>query len=895
MWTARAGLIALIIASGCSTPNGTNGGTDMAGPGGGNPDLSAGGGGDMPAGTGIALKRPSRSSAIAISDDDKYVAAVSPDDDIVYIITTTNSLSTSVTLPAGSEPRSIAYSPDGTFWVANKGTGTIVQITNITTTTPTAGTPIAVGAEPTGIAVTPHGTRVVVANFADGTISIVPTGGGAATAVAVGPNPRALVISNSGGDDTAETAFVTLMFGQPVGGGTPSEGSDIGRQGQVVPVGIGSATAAAPLALAPIADTTFTVANKANPPQAIKVGAYPNQLQSIALASGRLYVPSTAASPAGPIGFKGNVHPFVSVYDTAQKKELAFGTSGADPNGKCGLPIANGTIGYAAGTVDLAIQTQDLNGATLPPPVLFPTVPVDIDFVPGKDVGYVLSMASDEVLRVVWDYTANTFCAGANVAKVINLQAAAGDIKVPIGIVVRNDGTGAFVNSWVGREVEVVDFAQQKVTARLPLSPQPTTDPQKTIQKGKKFFYTSTGRWSNKGWGSCGACHPDGLSDNVTWVFGVGPRQTIPMDAIYAKPKGTLDTTDERLLNWTAINDEIHDFENNTRGVSGGLGAVVSTTNAVDTQIDLTTQTGTGDFQLNGSVQKLAADGTTPRPLVGGGVGTVNTAVASDWDAIDTFVQTLRSTRRPSNLPAASVTRGASLFMMANCANCHSGAKWTLSRRPYTPAQLVQGAVPGSVGCSMQTTALNEKSLPNGGTLPENTDQFQLELERPGGLTCPACGGTPGIGCNAGQNYCSIGPQRATCALRNVATFGAGAQGKAFEVRSDTDNKGNSLIAQGQTGFNIPSLLSLAVSAPYLHNGAAPTLVDLFTNPAFTAHTNAAAPNNFALSAADAQDLANFLLSIDVAQTFVDAGQFANTLDLCANSFASNTKTCTNP
>ena len=36
------------------------------------------------------------------------------------------------------------------------------------------------------------------------------------------------------------------------------------------------------------------------------------------------------------------------------------------------------------------------------------------------------------------------------------------------------------------------------------------------------------------------------------------------------------DGTDQRILNWTAIFDEIADFEGNTRGISGGVGALVS-------------------------------------------------------------------------------------------------------------------------------------------------------------------------------------------------------------------------------------------------------------------------------------------------------------------------------
>ncbi len=116
----------------------------------------------------------------------------------------------------------------------------------------------------------------------------------------------ALAISNSHGDsDDVETIYVTRMFGEPVAGGT-GEGSDTGREGLVVPVAVGAATAGASLRLGPIGDTTFAVPNTAM--QMVPVGAFPNQLQSVFLKNGRLFVPSTGASPGGPVNFAGNLH-----------------------------------------------------------------------------------------------------------------------------------------------------------------------------------------------------------------------------------------------------------------------------------------------------------------------------------------------------------------------------------------------------------------------------------------------------------------------------------------------------------------------------------------------------------------------------------------------------------
>src|SRR5262249_4572724 len=99
------------------------------------------------------------------------------------------------------------------------------------------------------------------------------------------------------------------------------------------------------------------------------------------------------------------------------------------------------------------------------------------------------------------------------------------------------------------------------------------------VLQGKRLFTTGLGRWSLAGaaWGSCAACHVDGLSDNVTWYFARGPRQTISLDGTFAK----MDASDQRILNWTGIFDEVADFEANVRGVSGGIGALVSSVGGV--------------------------------------------------------------------------------------------------------------------------------------------------------------------------------------------------------------------------------------------------------------------------------------------------------------------------
>ena len=90
---------------------------------------------------------------------------------------------------------------------------------------------------------------------------------------------------------------------------------------------------------------------------------------------------------------------------------------------------------------------------------------------------------------------------------------------------------------------------------------------------------------SDTGWGNCYNCHPDGLHDGVTWLFPDGPRQSISMESTgeHPQPPGSqlnangaplLPSFKQRVLNWSAVRDEVQDFELNIRAVSGGQGLI---------------------------------------------------------------------------------------------------------------------------------------------------------------------------------------------------------------------------------------------------------------------------------------------------------------------------------
>ena len=76
---------------------------------------------------------------------------------------------------------------------------------------------------------------------------------------------------------------------------------------------------------------------------------------------------------------------------------------------------------------------------------------------------------------------------------------------------------------------------------------------------------STTERLSSEGWQSCSSCHFEGLTDSVVWQFGTGPRKSVPLNATF----NPSNPNEQRVLNYSAIFDEVEDFEANIRNVSG--------------------------------------------------------------------------------------------------------------------------------------------------------------------------------------------------------------------------------------------------------------------------------------------------------------------------------------
>jgi YVTN family beta-propeller protein len=602
---------------------------------------------------------PTRSSPIAVSPDDRFVWVANPENNSVSVINVEYDANRKVAeIGVGAEPTHVAISPDGKWvFVANTVSGT-VSVIDAGSEQPSLYTNIPVGVEPYGMALTPNGKYLYVANARSNDVYVIDAESFRVDCIIddVGLEPRGIAITNDGDDDdTDEKVYVTQFMG--VDRPTVIIGADDYKEGRVTVISTDAHRVVNEVVLNPIRNTGFASNGSAlNRVAAVDplaftftTGAFPNQLNSIAIYGSRAYVPNTGASPDGPVRFNVNVQSLLGVIDTTQDVE---GAAGED------------------------VQTINMNrGINFEPAganKIFPSSPWAITFKRSAPEGYVVSAASNMIVKVSLD---------DNGTPTINAPRAAGEagnvVRIfvgqnPRGIALNSRDDRAYVMDEVSRNVSIIDLGTNTVMATVQSAdlPYPGT-PEAQVLLGKALFNSSTGvnmpdmgsawvvqnRMSSEGWSSCFACHPFGLTDGVVWIFAAGPRRTVPMNTTFA-PK---DPNDQKILNHSAIFDEVQDFELNIRGVSGGLGLITQ------------------------------ADGTTPEPTVAA-FTPPNTGRSVHWDAINQYVALGIRTPisplakvNPRSTTGQAIAHGRTLFDRVNCVSCHGGRGWSSSRRNFTP------------------------------------------------------------------------------------------------------------------------------------------------------------------------------------------------------------------
>jgi YVTN family beta-propeller protein len=624
------------------------------------------------------LPEPTNSGPIALTTDDRFVWAVNRDNNSVSVLKVGNDLNQKVAeIGVGVEPRAIAITPDNKkVYVTNMVGGTVSVIDagalHLVRTIP-------VGTEPFGCALTPDGKKLYVANFSSDDVSVINTATDQVirTIALPGPNnrPRAIAVS------TDNKVFVTSFLAHLREDGRridQKEGRDDGNEGHVTVISATTDTILGTVALHPLADTGFksdgSVLDRiptTNPETfTFTTGAFPNLLQGIAIKGGHAYLPNVGSSPNGPIRFDVNVQGLLSVIDIVSDVDA-------------GLTL----------NMNRGVQFENVGQK------LFNTTPITIAFKRSANEGFAVLGGVDRLVRVVLaaDGTPSinaptALLPAGKLSDIIRIQVGTN----PQGIVINSTDTRAYVLNYISRDVSVVDIsgnnpAHYHEITKIQAASLPAAGTQEAIiHRGHELFNSSigpegtvanaqrpAGRMSAFGWGNCYNCHADGLHDNVTWLFPDGPRQTISMEATGEHPQPftaklnangapLLPSFRQRVLNWSAVRDEVQDFELNIRAVSGGQGLITD----------------------GGTVVNL-----TP---------TANTGRSADLDAIAAYVtQGIRAPISPLRTTDQQNERdiavGRQLFAIANCVQCHGGPNWTRSRVDFTPPPALETITGGQL------------------------------------------------------------------------------------------------------------------------------------------------------------------------------------------------------
>jgi DNA-binding beta-propeller fold protein YncE len=788
---------------------------------------------------------------ITVGKEPRYVA-ISPDDKRAFVTSAVAGTMTAIDLTqptpvaignpvdVGIEPRGIAVTPNGTYaFIANHTVGevTIVKLSNMQVVGK-----VHTGGNPVSVAITNDGDR----NDDDERVFVTRMFGeliDPARPDGFDDAKKGVIDTFTVGAAVAGNAQVAQLNLSPLDSGFAADRRQFCQntrdqiEGTVLAPntpaliffnsGAAGATGPDNDAADNVANTTFCP--DVNSQDASAAGAigkvaqkvYPNMLASALVRGGRLYVPNEGASPEPPVKFNVNVQGLVGVIDRTKA-----GAGAEDPALSLNL---NAQIAKETAPADPL--------ASLDKVFLNDLVAVDADRL-GRNFLFV-SRGGNYVLRAGLDAAGklNILDAGAP-PKAKRLQTG----NMPTGIVMSSDGTRAYANNEINTSVTALDLTNNVVLKRdidSSTPPAPGTQEHRNLV-GKLVFFTALGvpdvldtnndhqfdialrdidplknrgKASDNGWSSCASCHDDGHSDNVTWIFETGPRQTIPLEGMFTHdvPDVASRLKDQRALNWSAVRGSNTDFNANSIGIQGGKG--------------FATATQTGDH--TGFVFNWG-------PVFG---------VSDSLDALQEWVTTVRAPIVPQLANAAA---GRAVFE-ANCASCHGGAKWTKSQtlplfeqQPATNSGLLAMFPENPIGAGFFNTV-------NGVVV--GVKPFDADLVV------------------AGPQLVSInGTQGPLKILDNVGTFdktfpleirGAAAVGSPAGPQS-TQGFG----AFGGAGFNSPSLLGLSLSAPYLHDGSAQTLEQVAARHKITTNGNTATIQA-TLSAQELTDVLNFVRSID--------------------------------
>jgi YVTN family beta-propeller protein len=726
---------------------------------------------------------PTRSTTIALTSDERNLIVVNREANSVSIIQVKNKNGNDISnkiaeIPVGEEPRCVAVHPSNrAAYVTNAISGT-VSVVDLNRHTVVA--ELKVGTEPRGCALTSDGSLLYVANHTEGTVSIIVTSNPLNPildgAVQVGGRPWAIAITDKGtGNISDDTVFVTEIFAElnpdfvdPNFDGN-GEGRDLGKQGVVhaFPAGNGNPHITK-ITLKPLANSGFN-ANRLAPNNFCGGAAH-----SLIFCPD----PNDIADPINMNDPQG-VFPNQLTSGLIRGNRLYLPNIGSQPEPPEMFNVNVQALVYNVDVTalkEVPAEHVNLNNqikveTAQPPPSLDRTFGNDLVAIDGNAAGdkfVIVSRGGNQVFRAKLDASGQLDILNAG-KTMVDCRLQTGNL--PSGVAIRKDGTRAYANNEANFSVTSMD-TDNCLTLQLDISSSNPPAPgsfEHNVLVGKLAFFTALG-----------------IPDNG--FQGTDIRNIIPRNF---KGKQSKDA-------WSSCGS-CH-LDGLVDGVTWIFGTGPRQTKSLDGMFSK--QDPEDQALLNWSaVRGSNTDFNNNSRGVQGGCGFAsdkfdpgncfakgNTALANPAiydhgitqggsDALDAQTLWIFAAVRPLHQPQPADTSAGRTVFGQFCASCHGGPKWTKSEIFHrdNPAATTQ----------------------NGPALDPGVSNTANEFKS---FTCN----------KLTFNY-----------LEKVGTFDPT---DPIEIRDNA----TAAIALGADGFNVPTLLSINYSAPYLHRGQAQTLEEVF-------------------------------------------------------------------
>ena len=382
----------------------------------------------------LTAGRPTRSSTIILTRDDRKAMSVNTDSDNVTA-TNATSLNRIGAKVVGDRPRTLAQAPDDTIWIVCEGDDNVHVIADL----PGAhlGTiQLPAGSAPYGIAMSPDGSAAYVTLRASGQVAkLDPQTRTLVETVSVGRDPRGIAIS-ADSQRIFVTRFVSSGEPSPLSGGAPKTDGPT-----ITSAGLGQMTGVTPTVfepLQPVAEVYELSAATFSLVRTIPLHVDPGPDTSNSGRGLPNYLGSPAISPDG-----------LRMWVPSKKDNIGRGLF------RSGEPLTfESTVRPIVSQIELATSREDL-GARID----FDDrdMAVAVAFSPFGDYTYNVLQGSNAIeVRDAYD--------GALVASVDDVGLA------PQGVAATADGSKLFVQSFMSRTIHVFDVSGISISTNFAMS-----------------------------------------------------------------------------------------------------------------------------------------------------------------------------------------------------------------------------------------------------------------------------------------------------------------------------------------------------------------------------------------------------------------------------------------